>query len=168
MPRGRIFLFAAACLGIALALALVTVIVVGSRDAAEPRVISTGQPDVGGPFQLVDQTGQPVTEAKLEGRWSLVFFGFTYCPDYCPATLAAIGGGGAANSAQGAVIETDILTIKEVAEYLRMTEKTAYRLASERKIPGFKVGGSWRFRKGEIDAWIDEDARKRAKGDKDT
>ena len=63
-------------------------------------------------------------------------------------------------SAQGA--------IKEVAEYLRITEKTAYRLASERKIPGFKVGGSWRFRKGEIDAWIDEDARKRAKGDKDT
>ena len=65
-------------------------------------------------------------------------------------------------------METDILTIKEVAEYLRITEKTAYRLASERQIPGFKVGGSWRFRKGEIDAWIDEDARKRAKGDKDT
>lgn len=90
MPRGRIFLFAAACLGIALALALVTVIVVGGRDASEPRVISTGQPDVGGPFQLVDQTGQPFTEAKLEGRWSLVFFGFTYCPDYCPATLGAL------------------------------------------------------------------------------
>lgn len=65
-------------------------------------------------------------------------------------------------------METDILTIKEVAEYLRITEKTAYRLASERKIPGFKVGGSWRFRKGEIDAWIDEDARKRAKGDKES
>ena len=65
-------------------------------------------------------------------------------------------------------METDILTIKEVAEYLRITEKTAYRLASERMIPGFKVGGSWRFRKGDIDAWIDDDARKRAKGDKDT
>ena len=65
-------------------------------------------------------------------------------------------------------METDILTIKEVAEYLRITEKTAYRLASERKLPGFKVGGSWRFRKSEIDAWIDEDARKRANGDKDT
>ena len=59
-------------------------------------------------------------------------------------------------SAQGAVMETDILTIKEVAEYLRITEKTAYRLASERKIPGFKVGGSWRFRKGEIDEWIED------------
>jgi len=62
-------------------------------------------------------------------------------------------------SAQGAVMETDILTIKEVAEYLRITEKTAYRLASERKIPGFKVGGSWRFRKGEIDEWIEDQKR---------
>ncbi len=53
-------------------------------------------------------------------------------------------------------METDILTIKEVAEYLRLTEKTAYRLASEGKIPGFKVGGSWRFRKSEIDEWIED------------
>jgi protein SCO1/2 len=90
MPRGRILLFAAACLGIALALALVTVIVVGGRDAEDSRVVSTGQPDVGGPFQLVDQTGQAFTEAQLEGRWSLVFFGFTYCPDYCPTTLTAL------------------------------------------------------------------------------
>ena len=53
-------------------------------------------------------------------------------------------------------MESDILTMREVADYLRITEKTAYRLASERKIPGFKVGGSWRFRKGEIDEWIEE------------
>ena len=65
-------------------------------------------------------------------------------------------------------METDILTIREVAEYLRITEKTAYRLASEQKIPAFKVGGSWRFRKSEIDAWIDEDARKRNNGNKTT
>ena len=45
----------------------------------------------------------------------------------------------------------DIYTIKEVAEYLKITEKTAYRLAAEKKIPGFKVGGSWRFRRDEID-----------------
>ncbi|GEQ98146.1 DNA-binding protein [Iodidimonas gelatinilytica] len=56
-------------------------------------------------------------------------------------------------------METDILTIKEVAEYLRITEKTAYRLASERKIPGFKVGGSWRFQKSEIDEWIEDQKR---------
>ena len=46
---------------------------------------------------------------------------------------------------------SDIFTIKEVAEYLKLTEKTAYRLAAEGKIPGFKVGGSWRFRHDEIE-----------------
>ena len=51
-------------------------------------------------------------------------------------------------------METDIMTIKEVAEYLKVKEKTAYKLVAEGKIPGFKVGGSWRFRKEEIDAWI--------------
>ena len=49
---------------------------------------------------------------------------------------------------------TDILTIREVAEYLKLNEKTTYRLAAEGKIPGFKVGGAWRFRKAEIDRWI--------------
>ena len=52
-------------------------------------------------------------------------------------------------------METDILTIREVAAYLRITEKTAYRLAASQKLPGFKVGGSWRFRRSEIDAWIE-------------
>ena len=52
-------------------------------------------------------------------------------------------------------METDILTIPEVALYLRITEKTAYRLAAENKLPAFKVGGSWRFRKREIDEWIE-------------
>ncbi len=51
-------------------------------------------------------------------------------------------------------MESDILTIKEVAEYLKVKEKTAYKLVAEGKIPGFKVGGSWRFRKQEIDDWI--------------
>ncbi len=45
----------------------------------------------------------------------------------------------------------EILTLKEVAKYLKLAEKTAYRLASEGKLPGFKVGGSWRFRKDEVE-----------------
>ncbi|MBB57580.1 MAG: DNA-binding protein [Rhodospirillaceae bacterium] len=45
----------------------------------------------------------------------------------------------------------DILTVREVAEYLKINEKTAYRLAAEGKIPGFKVGGAWRFRMDEIE-----------------
>ena len=53
-------------------------------------------------------------------------------------------------------MQTDIMTIREVADYLKLTEKTAYRLAAEGKIPGFKVGGSWRFRRDEIEKWIKE------------
>jgi protein SCO1/2 len=42
---------------------------------------------IGGPFQLTDQTGQTVTEKNLIGRPTLVFFGFTHCPDVCPTEL---------------------------------------------------------------------------------
>ena len=50
---------------------------------------------------------------------------------------------------------SDIMTIKEVAAYLKLKEKTAYRLVAEGKIPGVKVGGSWRFKKTDIEAWIE-------------
>jgi excisionase family DNA binding protein len=50
----------------------------------------------------------------------------------------------------------EILTMKEVAEYLKLAEKTAYRLAAEGKLPGFKVGGSWRFKKEDVQKWIEE------------
>ncbi len=49
-----------------------------------------------------------------------------------------------------------IMTIGEVAAYLKVTERTIYRLAAAKKIPAFKVGGSWRFSKIDIDAWIKE------------
>lgn len=90
MPRRSILLFAGACLAIAAALAIVTVVVVSGRDrvAAGSEVTSSGQPLVGGDFQLVNQDGQPVDQTLLNGKWSLVFFGFTYCPEFCPTTLA--------------------------------------------------------------------------------
>ena len=50
--------------------------------------------------------------------------------------------------------EGEILTLKEVAEYLKVTERTIYRLAGAKKIPAFKVGGTWRFSRGDIDEWI--------------
>jgi protein SCO1 len=42
---------------------------------------------IGGPFQLTDQAGQTVTEKSMQGHPTLVFFGFTHCPDVCPTTL---------------------------------------------------------------------------------
>ena len=91
MPRRPVILFAAACAVIALALGVVTMVVVGGRQqSAQTTDASTGQPLVGGPFTLTNQDGQVVTEKILEGKWSLVFFGFTYCPDYCPTTLGVL------------------------------------------------------------------------------
>lgn len=46
------------------------------------------------------------------------------------------------------------MTIGEVADYLKVTERTIYRLAAAKKIPSFKVGGSWRFSRSDIDIWI--------------
>jgi len=48
----------------------------------------------------------------------------------------------------------NILTIREVADLLKINEKTVYKLAAADKIPGFKVGGSWRFERDTVSAWI--------------
>src|SRR5881396_933008 len=55
----------------------------GLRNVAAPAAI-------GGPFQLTDQAGQAVTEKNLQGRPTLIFFGFTHCPDICPTSLFEI------------------------------------------------------------------------------
>jgi len=46
---------------------------------------------IGGPFQLVDTQGRTVDQDVLKGKWSVVFFGFTHCPDICPTTLFELG-----------------------------------------------------------------------------
>lgn len=47
-----------------------------------------------------------------------------------------------------------ILTLDEVAAYLKVGKRTVYRLAAAKKIPAFKVGGIWRFSRTDIDGWI--------------
>ena len=42
---------------------------------------------IGGPFNLIDQTGRPFDEARLQGKYRLVYFGYSYCPDVCPVDL---------------------------------------------------------------------------------
>jgi len=56
-----------------------------SRDGS-----GSGEALIGGPFSLVDQTGQRRSEADLKGHYSLIYFGYTYCPDICPTSLTAM------------------------------------------------------------------------------
>jgi len=55
-----------------------------------------------------------------------------------------------------------ILTVKEVAEYLKVNERTVYRMATASKLPAFKVGGSWRFKQAEIERWIKEQSNNKS------
>ena len=60
-------------------------------------------------------------------------------------------------------MSSDMMTIKEISEYLKIKEKTAYHLAAKGEIPGFKVGGAWRFKKREIEDWIEQNRNSKAK-----
>jgi protein SCO1/2 len=54
------------------------------------RMVTTGQADVGGPFQLTDQHGKRIGDKDFRGRYMLIYFGYSFCPDVCPTTLAVI------------------------------------------------------------------------------
>jgi len=56
--------------------------------------------------------------------------------------------------------EGEILTLDEVAAYLKAGKRTVYRLAQEGKIPAFKLGGTWRFRRSDLECWIAESTNK--------
>jgi len=53
-------------------------------------------------------------------------------------------------------MNNEILTLKDLSKYLKVDEKTIYRILQEKRIPSFKVRGHWRFKKKTIDYWIDQ------------
>lgn len=77
-----VILIGAFAAGLLSVLALILFVTGNSRDTLLPAPSA-----VGGPFQLVNQDGQQVTDATFRERPFLVFFGFTHCPDICPTTL---------------------------------------------------------------------------------
>jgi excisionase family DNA binding protein len=54
----------------------------------------------------------------------------------------------------------ELMTLSEVAEYLKIAERTAYGWVKEGKLPGFKMGSAWRFDKADIQKWVQEKKRK--------
>ncbi|RKY42672.1 MAG: DNA-binding protein [Candidatus Makaraimicrobium thalassicum] len=57
-------------------------------------------------------------------------------------------------------MESSVMTIEEVADYLKMKVVTIYKHAQEGRIPAFKVGSKWRFKKQTIDEWIERQEKK--------
>jgi len=60
-------------------------------------------------------------------------------------------------------MDKKVVTVKEVAGYLNLHIMTIYKLVREGKIPAFKVGGRWRFKKKLLDEWIDKETNKNNK-----
>jgi protein SCO1 len=107
---------------LALALAILTGLAV-RRGVLGPPSEQTAA--IGGPFQLVDTSGRTVDQDVLKGKWSAVFFGFTYCPDICPTTLFEMAQvetllGGEADKLQTVFVSVDPErdTPKQVAAYV--------------------------------------------------
>lgn len=122
MRRSTVYFIAvlAFAIGAVLALALLP----GVRERMLPEgVRSVGTAAVGGPFKLVDQTGRDVTDADFRGRFMLVYFGFTNCPDVCPAALqvmaAALDKIGPAKAAKVAPIFITVDPERDTPQALR-------------------------------------------------
>lgn len=108
MIRARIFLFAVA--------ALLAVIAGGLIFYADNRLSGTqdtsaGLSEIGGPFALIDQNGHRRTDKDFRGRYVLLYFGYTFCPDVCPTTLQSMADALSTNSLQTARIVPVFITL---------------------------------------------------------
>lgn len=73
------------------ALALLSAVTLAGCGAVKPEEPPLAGARIGGPFALTDQNGKTVRESDFAGRYRIVYFGYTYCPDVCPTDMAKIG-----------------------------------------------------------------------------
>lgn len=94
-PEGAVFspvnnTLIAFCLGIVMLVAGLPIAYLAWPARTPASVAIAEAPSVGGPFTLQDASGRAVTEQTFPGQWTLIFFGFTHCPDVCPTTLSKV------------------------------------------------------------------------------
>ena len=76
---------------IALAMLLGTLAGCGQSSHAPAQPAPLAGAKIGGPFALVDQDGRPVTDRSFAGKYRIMYFGYTFCPDVCPADMQTVG-----------------------------------------------------------------------------
>ncbi|MCI4662191.1 MAG: SCO family protein [Neomegalonema sp.] len=123
----RYALIAAACVVAVILGGSLSMLIFGDRGKGFGENLSSqmGEALIGGPFSLVDHHGNPVDESMLKGKITLMYFGYTFCPDFCPAGLqemaAALDGLKEAGiDAQGVFVSVDPErdTVDVMAEYV--------------------------------------------------
>ena len=85
--NSRRFVLAAVLLGGLVIMGAGVLLALAHRDTPRGAAGTLLASAIGGSFRLVDQNGKTVTDADLKGKWSLVYFGYTHCPDACPTAL---------------------------------------------------------------------------------
>ena len=77
---------------------------------------STAGTTIGAPFKLVDQDGKPADESVLKGTWTVLFFGYTFCPDACPTTLTKLGAATQVLGPKATKLHTVLISIDPVRD----------------------------------------------------
>lgn len=139
-----LIIFAAFAASLAIGLLITLWMLGGLQKVAAPAAI-------GGPFQLVDHNGKTVTEQSLKGKPTLIFFGFTHCPDVCPTALfemsellRAMGKDGDRVNAYFVSVDPERDSVAKMKDYLssfdpRLKGLTGDPAAVEKVVTGYRV-----------------------------